>query len=180
YVHKGAGSAASGHLHFGASHVTVERGLGAIDWTKSIALRETTWHWASASFFADDGAAIGINLSQHVYDVDGASQENAIWVDGRVCALRGVQFQIPDVDPIHATWRIASIAPTLLDNVTLEFTPAGARRDDAGVPYLVHSRFVQPYGTFSGRIVCATEDNIVHEITVENAFGVVEDHFALW
>ncbi|EQC30131.1 hypothetical protein SDRG_12189 [Saprolegnia diclina VS20] len=180
YVHKGAGSAATGHLQFGASHMPLTRGLGAIDWTKSMALRETTWHWASASFFDDDGTAIGINLSQHVYDVDGASQENAIWVDGRVCALRGVQFQIPDLDPVKSNWRITSIAPTSQDNVTLVFTPAGARRDDAGVPYLLHSRFVQPYGTFSGRIVCATDDNIVHDITVDSAFGVVEDHFALW
>ncbi|OQR92119.1 hypothetical protein ACHHYP_04051 [Achlya hypogyna] len=183
YVHKAAGAAARGVVTLGDEAHAVTRGLGAIDWTKSMALRQTSWHWASASFLdADNVTAVGINLSKLVYDVDGASQENALWVDGRVCPLGGVAFAIP-ADK-SARWRITSTAPSATDAVELTFTPAGARADDAGVPFVIESRFVQPYGTFNGRVVCSTQDGngttVVHTIDVVDAFGVVEDHFALW
>nr|AIG55649.1 secreted protein [Thraustotheca clavata] len=167
YVHKGAGSQATGTLQFKNDHFTLENALGAIDWTKSMALRETIWNWASTSYHIND-TAIGINLSQHVYDVDGASQENAIWINGTVCALGGVHFHVPDDK--SGVWTIESLNST---EVYLEFTPAGVRYEDNGVPYIAQSKFFQPYGTFDGRISCVLEgSDTAYEFQVKNAFGI--------
>lgn len=132
YVHKAAGSPVRGSFSFG--NVSVDLGsdqpaLGAIDWTRSLALRCTRWNWASSSFSArvqttpgagdtngdaDDidarveGASVGINLSKDVYDIDGESQENAIWINGRVFVLHGVLFTVPK-DPVRETWQIQSV-----------------------------------------------------------------------
>lgn len=121
YVHKGAGSPVRGSFQFGQVprvELASQRALGAIDWTRSLALRCTRWKWASASFLASvqtthadgrveqqDDAAVGINLSSDVYDIDNESQENAIWINGRVFLLRGVSFTVPE-QPTKALWSI--------------------------------------------------------------------------
>lgn len=129
YVHKAAGSSVRGSFSVGNVSVDLasdQSALGAIDWTRSLALRCTQWNWASSSFQArvqttsaadnNDGntgasaklVAVGINLSKNVYDIDGESQENAIWIDGRVFVLRGVLFTVPE-DPVRKEWRIQSV-----------------------------------------------------------------------
>lgn len=132
YVHKAAGSPVRGAFSFGNVSVELPGGhqppqaLGAVDWTRSLALRCTRWNWASSSFRAlvhttvkklgsvseppagARWASIGINLSKDVYDIDGESQENALWIDGKVYPLRGVQFNVPE-DPVRGEWRIRSL-----------------------------------------------------------------------
>lgn len=54
-------------------------------------------------------ADVGINLSSDVYDIDGESQENAVWVNGQVHLLRGVKFSIP-IDTVRDQWAIRSSA----------------------------------------------------------------------
>lgn len=124
YVHKAAGSPVRGSFSFGNVSVELESdrpALGTIDWTRSLALRCTRWNWASSSFSVRvqtapasgeasvEVAAVGINLSKDVYDIDGESQENAIWINGRVFVLRGVLFTVPE-DPVREEWRIHSVA----------------------------------------------------------------------
>ncbi|KAF0683589.1 Aste57867_24355 [Aphanomyces stellatus] len=179
YVHKGAGYRVHGALTLGEKRIDFSDALGAVDWTKSIALHHTEWNWVSSSFKTDDGKAVGINLSARVYDVDGASQENALWVDGKLCLLGGVSFAVP-AHPVTDTWTIRSKNATALDAVDLEFTPVGARQEQVNVLNVVRSAFVQPYGRFTGHITCTMESGETHRIRLRDTFGVVEDHQALW
>lgn len=45
---------------------------------------------------------------------------------------------------------------------------------------LIESDFVQPYGVFNGFIQFSTDDGAVIRVSVSEAFGVVENHFAIW
>ena len=108
---------------------------------------------------------VGLNLSAEVYDKDGASQENAFWLDGQLYVLGPVRFELPERSRL-------AISPWMLrgDEVDLRFTPLGARQDEMRLPML-SSRFVQPYGRFEG---------LVRGVAIRDVFGVVEDHDSLW
>jgi hypothetical protein len=167
YTHKAAALPLAGQLTLDDTRIDLEGGLGTIDWTRSMAHRETRWKWASLSTRTADGSTFGLNLSAEVYDDPrGHSRENAYWRDGCVTPLGGVSFHVPE-RPTADPWRIRSLEG---DEVDLAFQPLGARaqRLDLG---LVRSDFVQPYGMFRG-IVAG------HELV--DAFGVVEDHLAVW
>jgi len=167
YTHKAAGWPASGQLELGTRSIRLDGGLAASDWTRSQASRITKWKWASMSAFLADGTSIGLNLSAQVYeDERGHSVENAFWIDGKVQALSGVVFDVPQ-HPKTQGWRIHSIDT---DEIDIEFEPLGAREEHTNFG-LVRSDFVQPYGRFAGS-VCG------HDIT--GAFGVVEVHLSVW
>lgn len=147
YVHKAAGSPVRGFIAFGDDDERLEEhaydhtrvALGAIDWTRSHALRCTRWKWASVSFRANvtiatsggdagsdeatvtEEAAVGINLSSDVYDVDGESMENAVWINGAVYLLRGVSFTVPEQHR-QQEWTIKSQADRYAITMTLEPT----------------------------------------------------------
>lgn len=63
--------------------------------------------------------------------------------------------------------------------VNLTFTPRGSREDHTKL-LLMESDFIQPFGTFNGHVHFTTEDGDSVHVDVENAFGVVEKHFAIW
>ncbi len=59
--------------------------------------------------------------------------------------------------------------------VNLVFTPRGARGANVDV-IVLKSDFVQPYGTFEGHLRLPSGE----VLSIENTFGVVEDHVAIW
>lgn len=170
YTHKESARPTVGTLHWRDERVPVD-GLGTLDWTRSVALRETTWKWASFTTRGADGHRIGLNLSAEVYDdADGASRENAAWLGDRPHVLGGVRFEVP-AHPERDPWRIRSLHG---DEVDLTFQPMGARSQN--VDYrLIRSEFVQPYGRFTGTLRVSGVT-----VPVDGAFGVVEDHRSLW
>ncbi|MEM9068246.1 MAG: DUF2804 domain-containing protein [Myxococcota bacterium] len=165
YTHKAAGLRATGSVRFGDEAIDLAESCAVSDWTRSLAARTTRWKWAS---FAGEsgGALLGLNLSAEVYDKDGASQENALWIDGQVETLGGVRFEVPRTPGVD-DWRIRSVDD---DAVDLTFRPLGARAQHLDLKVL-RSDFVQPYGRFHGR---------VRERTIDGIFGVVEDHLSVW
>ncbi len=174
YTHKAAALPASGALTFRGERFTFDGGLASLDWTRSVALRETRWKWASLSTVLPDGQTVGLNLSAEVYDdARGDSMENALWLDGQVIPLGGVVFDVPD-DPTSQPWHLRSRQG---DDVDLEFHPLGARSQKLDLKVL-KSDFVQPYGEFRGHITPPGSRDTVH--LVEGAFGVVEDHLSVW
>lgn len=167
YTHKGNLYTVHGHLVWDGARIPLDRAFATIDWTRSQARRETKWNWASFAARDTEGRPLGLNLSADVYDdVRGHSEENAAYFEGRAVGLAGVEFTIPR-SPDRMPWRIASMEG---DEVALTFTPMGVRAQnlDLGV---VKSDFVQPYGTFDGHVLGRR---------VRGAFGVVEDHHAVW
>jgi len=172
YTHKAAALLARGELSLGARSFSCEGALATLDWTRSLARRHTHWKWASFAGRSRDGRRIGLNLSAEVYDdPPGVSHENAAFVDGETHALGGVTFQLPK-DPAREPWRIRSSNGAEVD---LEFQPLGARAQKLNLG-LVKSDFVQPYGLFQGKLA----PQGVEPADVSGAFGVVEDHDAVW
>ncbi|MCB0220406.1 MAG: DUF2804 domain-containing protein [Chrysiogenetes bacterium] len=172
YTHKAAGLPAGGALRLGGRDVDLGNALGASDWTRSAARRTTKWNWAAFSGHAVDGRRVGLNLSADVYDnAAGVSQENVLFVDGKLYALEGVRFEMPK-NPSREPWRLRSVGG---DWLSLDFTPLGARKQRLNLG-VIRSDFIQPYGTFAGTIKVPGEA----PIELGNVFGVVEDHLAVW
>jgi hypothetical protein len=169
YTHKMAGTRAEGALSIGSRTILGpgRTGLAVSDFTRSLARRHTRWKWASFAHSVAGALPIGLNLSADVYDDEaGDSQENALFVGDEPIPLGGVRFVLP-ADPRVETWQITSRHG---DEVDLRFHPLGARAQSVHLG-LVRTRFVQPYGTFHGR---------VRDQKIDGAFGVVEDHDSLW
>ncbi len=164
YTHKVAGASVRGRVQVDEQTYPLGDALAVSDWTRSLAARETRWKWCALSAQAGT-SRLGLNLSAEVYDEDGASQENARYQDGRVVPLARAIFEVPERPALDA-WRVRTV-----DNeVDLVFTPLGARQQHLNAG-LLRSDFVQPYGTFVGRI---------GNQQIADAFGVVEDHHAVW
>jgi len=173
--------------------VNFDDGLAAVDWTKQLAKRETVWKWVSVSAKAAVRAAaggnttsnVGINFSVGEFDdAAGIAQENAVWVDGKLSLLGSVNIVPPEADLASEEWRIrtarrceAQCDPGACGCVDLRFTPRGARRDGLDLGF-IKSVFVQPYGSFSGLLRLA--DGTYIELEPKSAFGVTEDHHAIW
>ncbi len=165
YTHKAAGLRASGSVRFGDEAIDLAGGLATLDWTRSLATRETRWKWASFAGRVGEHD-LGLNLSTEIYDdPKGASLENALWVDGRVHLLPAVSFEVPKL-PAVEDWTIRSAD----GRVDLTFRPLGARAQHLDLK-VIRSDFVQPYGLFRGRVLGHTIDEV---------FGVVEDHLSVW
>jgi len=174
YTHKAAALPTTGFLRWRGERWPIKQGLACLDWTRSAALRETRWKWLSFSTTLDDGRTVGLNLSAEVSD-DGAgnSRENALWIDGLVETVGGVTFTLPS-DPKQEPWRIRSRRGPEID---LTFDPLGARSQKIKLG-LIESNFVQPYGMLRGTI--CPEGAKDDKLQIEGAFGVVEDHLAIW
>ncbi len=171
YTHKEAGLPAVVDLRFGDEAI-VGPAVATIDWTVGWMSRETRWKWTSAAWLTPDGRRAGLNLSAQVYDDDaGHSRENAVWLDGQLWPLRGVRYDVP-ANPASEPWRIRSLGG---DEVDLTFHPRGARSERLNVGLIV-SEFVQPYGSFTGRIRAPNGP----DLSLDGVFGVVEDHLSRW
>lgn len=171
YTHKECAQPCTGTMQLRGQRREI-RGLASLDWTRSQAERVTRWNWASAAMQLPDGRQLGLNLSALVYDdAAGHSRENAMWLQGRRMDLRGVRFELP-AKPDREPWRIQSLSG---DEVDLTFRPLGVRRQNLQVG-VVASRFIQPYGLFSGHL----QPQGHSAIRFVDAFGVVEDHYAKW
>ncbi len=164
YTHKAAGMRARGTLHWGKRRYDLGAALATLDFTRSLADRHTRWEWASFVGHTASGRRFGLNLSAHVYDdAHGDSTENGVWLDGVLHTLGGVRFDMT-LEPLRISSRDGS------GEVELVVRPLGARRSRLDL-HVIRSTFTQPYGTASGQ---------VRGERVEGAFGVVEEHDALW
>lgn len=166
YTHKAAAMRACGSLHLGTRELKLTDALANLDYTRSIARRHTEWNWASFAGQTQSGKRFGLNLSAHVYDIEGASMENALWLDGRVHTLGAVRFEVPA--KTTDSWHIESSDGS--GEVRLDVRPMGERRSDFDLT-VFRSVFAQPYGQATGT---------VRGERVEGVFGVVENHDALW
>lgn len=176
YTHKAAGLSVQGTLHAGGRLLDLHGAVGGIDWTRSLALRETRWLWSALQGITPQGQRIGLNLSALIYDDEqGNSQENALWLDGKVYPLGGVQFVLPK-DPCTQPWRIHSKNPEAKE-VDLQFAPLGTREEHVNLG-LIRSDFIQPYGTYQGTL-CPMGFGLP-SLSVGGLFGVVETHHSVW
>ena len=160
YTHKEVGNPCFGSVEWDGETFFVDEALGGLDYTHSYADRHTNWKWLFLTGRLVDGRAFGLNLSELLY----GSAENFLWLDQRLHSLGQVHF----VSPKEGSWRITG------ERVQLDFQPLGKRQQDVNM-LLVRSAFTQPYGEALGTLHCEGE-----VLGIASAFGVAEDHRAVW
>ena len=134
-----------------------------VDFTLGYPPRRTFWNWAAGNGSAGE-SRIGFNLVAHF----NAGLENALWIDGRIVALAQATFAY-DPKLLEQPWRVST------EDGVLEalFEPEGQRAENIQAMVL-GSKFVQLFGRFTGSVKV---DGVRQNFT---AFGVVEEHHALW
>ena len=160
HTHKEVAVPCQGHLWWKDRTVDLGNALAGIDYTHSYANRRTDWHWLFLTGTLTDGSIFGLNLSEKLY----RDAENFVWLQGEPHHVGGARI----VPSTGAEWRING------PQIDIAFHPLGERCQNVRVG-LIGSQFRQPYGEAEGSITVAGES---HKIA--SAFGVAEEHHALW
>ncbi|WP_338764504.1 DUF2804 domain-containing protein [Massilia sp. METH4] len=140
----------------------LQGGIASIDYSNGLLARQTAWRWASGH-----DAMLGFNLQAGHF----GAQENALWLDGGVYPLAAARFVHDGKEPLEP-WRVF----TEDDCLDLMFTPLAARREARNLR-IAASRYVQPFGTFSGWVRSSPD---APKRMVAQLAGVTEQHFARW
>jgi Protein of unknown function (DUF2804) len=166
---KWAGLPASGELRAGGRRYVLDGGLGGLDTTHGYLARHTAWRWAFACGRLDDGTPLGLNLVEGFNEAREDVNENALWLGDRLLPLGRARFLWNRDDPLDR-WHVT----TTDGAVDLTFRPIAAHREDRDL-VLVRSRFVQPVGTWEGRVRALGREHRLHRVP-----GVAEDQRATW
>jgi Protein of unknown function (DUF2804) len=161
FTHKAVLLPAEGEVRAGNVRFAVQGQFAGLDYTHGYLARETAWRWAFACGRAGANL-VGLNFSDGFLQGEG---ENVAWLDGEPHATGPVHFSFDRAQPL-GTWRVQSAD----GQVDLTFQPEGYRAQTVDLK-LILSRYLQPFGTFSGRI---------GTVAIEGLPGVAEDHTARW
>jgi Protein of unknown function (DUF2804) len=167
FTQKLVGLAAEGEIRIGNARFAARGEPAGLDFTHGYLARDTSWRWAFASA-RQGGRLIGFNLSEGF--MDSGTGENALWVDGAPCSVGPVRFDFEPSAPL-APWRIRAADGSL----DLTFQPEGYRSQNVDLK-LVVSKYLQPFGVFSGQVTTVSGERLV----LDSLPGVTEDHTARW
>lgn len=142
-----------------------EKTLASLDDTCGFLRPETAWFWLSCNFWDTQGNRIGLNLASGVNESFG--NENCLWVNGVLYAVADVLFEKLDAN----VWSIRSLDQKL--NLTVE---TGWRRFENLNLRLVGSQFSQWQSRISGTV----ESEVGECIQLDQAYGLLEQHYAKW
>lgn len=120
--------------------------------------RVTSWRWCAGTGVAADGAPVAWNLAEGVHDSPRDS-ERTVWVDGEPGEVGPVRFA-PD---------LSSLA--FAEGGELRCAAEATRERDDNL-LVFRSRYVQPFGTFSGTLPGGLE--------LAEGYGVMERHDVRW
>ena len=137
---------------------------GSIDFTKGYPPRETIWNWLSFIGKTESDKTIAVNL----VDRFNANMENILWIDGSKTLLSAAKFSMQE--PYDKTDWLISTNDGILN---CHLSPRGARKENINA-LVMKSKFIQPFGIVDGTVLI---NGIAEKFT---AFGVSEDHHALW
>jgi hypothetical protein len=139
----------------------VQGQLAGLDYTHGLLARDTAWRWAFGCG-RSGSRQVGFNLSEGFLQGEG---ENAVWLDGEPRAVGPVSFTFDPASPM-GPWRVRSQD----GRVDLAFQPEGYRAQAVDLK-LIRIRYLQPFGTFAGRL---------DGVQIDGLPGVTEDHAARW
>ena len=157
WTRKQGGVRVHGRVVLDGEEIAVDS-LGCVDESAGYHARETAWEWSAGVGRSVDGRGVAWNLVTGLHDAP-SSSERTVWVDGEPAEVAPVSF----ADSLDAV--------TFADGSALRFTAEAtrARKDDLIV---FKSDYVQPFGTFTGRLEGGIE--------LAEGRGVMERHTALW
>jgi hypothetical protein len=131
-------------------------GLGVDDESAGYHTRRVSWHWSAGIGEAGDGRAVAWNLVTGINDPPTGS-ERAIWIDGAPLEPAPVAFD--GLETIEFE-----------DGGRLRFAAESERaRNDNWIVF--RSRYRHRFGTFGGSL---------DGLDLAHAFGVMEEHEAVW
>jgi len=170
YTHK-APCPLSGFVRVGDEEFLFEqsRDIAIIDIHKTFYPRNTFWKWATFATRDTDNRMLGVNLTHNVIQDYSCLNENCIWHGNSISLVGAARFEVP-ADPTDE-WRVK----TEDGRVELTLQPQGMRSENINL-LLAKSRYCQPVGIYSGFVV--DDDGRRHEVS--SAFGIAEDHIAVW
>jgi hypothetical protein len=160
---KSPGLALEGEVRTWRGEYPLHGGTASIDYSNGLLARQSAWRRA-----AGHDAELGFNLQAGNL----GGNENALWLDGSLFPLAPARFIHDAVDPLEP-WRVF----TEDDCLDLVFTPLAARREERSLRLAAASRYVQPFGTFSGWVRSAPD---APKRMVTRLAGVTGQHFARW
>jgi Protein of unknown function (DUF2804) len=145
-IEAGPGASAPSLFSFAGEH-------GFIDESAGYHARHTAWRWSAGVGRTGDGRAVAWNLVDGVHDAPEAS-ERTVWIDG---------------EPHEAEPQPFASDLSRVGDLAFERWSA---REHAMSLGLVRSRYVQPFGSFSGDLPGGP--------TLAEGYGVMEDHEVAW
>jgi hypothetical protein len=128
-------------------------GRAIVDDSAGYHARRTAWFWSAGVGNAADGAPVAWNLVEGMNDPAGGS-ERTVWVDG----------EPREPPPVAFAADLSAVGE-------LRFAEEARRERDENL-LLVRSRYVQPFGTFSGTLPDGTP--------LGSGLGVMERHVVRW
>ncbi|QQR98238.1 MAG: DUF2804 family protein [Sphingobacteriales bacterium] len=141
-----------------------EGNFGSIDFTKGYPPRETTWNWLSFIGTTESGKEIASNIVDQFND----NLENVLFINGEKHLLSNAKFDYKK--PLDKNnWNIKT-ADNILD---LTLFPNGKRTENLNF-VVMKSLFTQVFGKIEGTV------QINNQTEKFTAYGVTEEHFALW
>lgn len=157
----------SGRLIIGNDHHDLGQGsFGLVDFSHGYLDTATSWMWACAGGTLKRKRILGLNLTVGFND----NLENVIWLGKDIIPVGKVVFHRQTSGP-NAPWTIKDTE----NRLDLTFTPEGSRTEDRDFGP-VSSRYLQPVGTFSGKMT----DRRGKEVWITDLPGVCEEHDARW
>lgn len=153
WTRKQGGIAARGRVSIGDREWQLDA-AAIVDESAGYHARHTRWRWSAGVGTGVGGEAVAWNLVEGVHDAPAAS-ERTVWIDGRS----------HEVEP-------AAFAEDLSSVGALRFREWATRVDDSKRLF-VHSRYRQPFGTFSGTLPGGGPE-------LAAGFGVMEWHDVKW
>lgn len=157
---------AEGEVTAHGKRFRLENAVGGLDFTSGYLARRTAWRWAFAMGRARSGERVAWNLVEGFV----GEPECAVWIEDALHPVGEGVFVLDRSRPL-SPWQIR----TRDGAVDVTFEPGGLHAESKDL-VLVKSRFVQPVGTFRGRIAIPG----AAPLEVEAVPGVVEDQDVLW
>jgi hypothetical protein len=152
---------AEGEIRAANVRFAVQGAFAGHDFTHGFLPRETAWRWAFASGRAKS-RLVAFNFSEGF--LQGAG-ENAVWIEGEPRPAGKVSFTFDGEAPL-SPWHIRSADGA----VDLVFQPEGYRAQSIDLK-LISSKYLQPFGVFSGKL---------NGVEIDRLAGICEDHAARW
>ena len=146
-----------------------DRDVALLDYHRTFFPYRTHWEWATCAGFDKRGKLIGVNLTKGITSRDDLYNENGVWYGNTLNPVGRVDFRIPEQR--SELWHMRTDDGA----VDLTFKPQGQRMERIRLGPVVSS-YVQPFGLFSGKLRDA--QGVVH--SVEDMFGIAEDHVVTW
>jgi Protein of unknown function (DUF2804) len=155
WTRKRAGIPVSGTIEAGGRRWDVEA-RGVEDESAGYHRRHTSWHWSAGVGRAADGRALAWNLVSGINDPERGS-ERGIWLDGEPYEPAPVSFRgLGGID--------------FAGGAGLSFEAESERARDDNL-LLVRSHYRHQFGTFAGSL---------DGVEIDEGYGVMEDHEAVW